>query len=153
MRIIKQGNLNAKNENKIATVYVCSKCGAEVEVDAGEIVKSCPCCGSRNGAFAPKITNKLLSAGEAFPEKYFRFGESEESVKLSDEEVRNMIDKTVQKYLRSNCGYCYSGTGDTFIAVFQSDINNINDYFAVVGKNYYEIDSCELKDDRLEEEE
>ena len=152
MRIIKQGNLNSRKKDKIATVYVCSKCGAEVEVDAGEIVKSCPCCGSRNGAFAPKITNKQISAGEAFPEKYFQFGVSEGSVKLPDEEIRNMIDKTVQKYLRSNGGYCYSGTGDTFIAVFQSDENNINDYFVVVAKDYYEIDSCELEGDCLEEE-
>ena len=152
MRIIKRGNLNLQKEYKVATVYVCSKCGAEVEVDAGEIVKSCPCCGSRNGAFAPKITNKQISAGEAFSEKYFQFGVSEGSVKLPDEEIRNMIDKTVQKYLRSNGGYCYSGTRDTFIAVFQSDENNINDYFVVVAKDYYEIDSCELEDNCSEEE-
>ena len=152
MRIIKHGNLNAKNENKIAAVYICSKCGAEAEVDTGESIESCPCCGARNGAFAPKITNKPLSAGEAFPEKYFRFGVSEGAVKLPDEEIRNMIDKTVQTYLRSNCGYCYNGTGDTFIAVFQSDENDINDYFVVVGKNYYEINSCELEDDYPEEE-
>ena len=63
-----------------------------------------------------------------------------------------MIDKTVQTYLRSNCGYCYSGTGDTFIAVFQSNENDINDYFVVVGKNYYEINSCELEDDYPEGE-
>lgn len=124
MIIIKRGNLNLQKKDKVATVYVCSKCGAEVEVDAGE----------------------------AFPEKYFRFGVSEGSVKLPDEEIRNMIDKTVQTYLRSNCGYCYSGTGDTFIAVFQSNENDINDYFVVVGKNYYEINSCELEDDYSEEE-
>ena len=103
MRIIKQGNLNAKKENKIAAVYICSKCGAEAEVDAGESIESCPCCGARNGAFAPKLTNKPLSAGEAFPKKYFRFGVSEGAVKLPDEEIRNMIDKTGQTYLRSNC--------------------------------------------------
>ena len=152
MRIIKQGNLNPQKEDKITAVYVCNKCGAEAEVDAEEIVGACPCCGARNGTFAPKLTNKPLSAGEAFPEKYFQFGVSEGSVKLPDEEIRNMIDETVQKYLRSNCGYCYSGTGDTFIAVFQSDENNINDYFVVVAKDYYEIDSCELEDDCLEEE-
>lgn len=124
MIIIKRGNLNLQKKDKVATVYVCSKCGAEVEVDAGE----------------------------AFPEKYFQFGVFEGSVKLPDEEIRNMIDKTVQKYFRSNCGYYYSGTGDTFITVFQSDENNINDYFVVVAKDYYEIDSCELEDDCLEEE-
>lgn len=153
MRIVKQGNLDPQKEDKIAAIYVCKKCGAEAEVDTGEIVEACPCCGARNGAFAPKLTNKPLSAGEAFPEKYFRFGVSEGAVKLPDEEIRNMIDKTVQTYLRSNCGYCYSGTGDTFIAVFQLDKNDINDYFVVVGKNYYEIDSCELEDDSWEEEE
>ena len=153
MRIIKQGNLNYQKEDKITAVYVCNKCGAEAEVDAEEIVRACPCCGSRNGAFAPKITNKQISAGEAFPEKYFQFGVSEGSVKLPDEEIRNMIDKTVQKYLRSNCGYYYSGTGDTFVAVFQSDKNDINDYFVVVSKDYYELDSCELEDNGCEEEE
>ena len=152
MKIIKQGNLNPQKEDKITAVYVCNKCGAEAEVDAGENVGACPCCGARNGAFAPKLTNKPLSAGEAFPEKYFRFGVSERAVKLSDEEIRNMIDKTVQTYLINNCGYCYSGTGDTFVAVFQSDKNDINDYFVVVAKDYYEIDSCELEDDCLEEE-
>ena len=94
---------------------------------------------------------KLLSS-RFLPEKYFQFGASEGAVKLPDEEICNMIDKTVQKYLRSNCGYCYSGTGDTFIAVFQSDENNINDYFVVVAKDYYEIDSCELEDNCSEEE-
>lgn len=100
-----------------------------------------------------KASRKSLSAGEAFPEKYFQFGVSDGAVKLPDERIRNMIDETVQAYLRSNCGYCYSGTGDTFIAVFQSDENNINDYFVVVGKNYYEINSCELEDDSWEKEE
>lgn len=147
MRIIKQGNLNHQKKDRITAVYVCSKCGAEAEVDAEEIVGACPCCGARNGSFAPKPTNKPISAGKAFPEKYFQFGVSEGAVKLSDEEIRNMIDKTVQGYLRNNCGYCYSGTGDTFIAVFQSNKNDINDYFVVVGKDYYEIDSYELEDD------
>ena len=145
MRIIKQGNLNSRKKDKITTIYVCSKCGAEAEVDAEEIVGACPCCGARNGTFAPKLTSKPLSAGGAFPEKYFQFGVSEGAVKLSDEEIRNMIDETVQVYLRNNCGYCYSGTGDTFVAVFQSDQNDINDYFVVVGKDYYELDSYELE--------
>lgn len=141
MRILKQSNLNHQK----AAIYVCSKCGAEAEVSAEEIVEACPCCGARNAAFAPKLTNTTLSAGEAFPKKYFRFGVSEGSAKLSDEKVRNMIDETVQAYLRNNCGYCYSGTGDTFIAVFQSDENDINDYFVVVCRDYYELDSFELE--------
>ena len=153
MRIIKQGK---PKEEKKTVRYVCNNCEAEIEVGINESLDCCPCCGKEQLMLLPKTIDKEfhkpLSAGEAFPEKYFRFGISEESVKLSDEEVRNMIDETVQKYLRSNCGYCYSGTGDTFIAVFQSDVNNINDYSVVVAKDYYEIDSCELEDDCLEEE-
>ena len=36
--------------------------------------------------------------------------------------------------------------------MFQSNENDINDYFVVVGKNYYEINSFELEDDCPEEE-
>ena len=153
MRIIKQGK---QKEEKKTVRYVCDNCEAEIEVGIDESLDCCPCCGEEQLVLLPKTIDKAfhksLSAGEAFPKKYFRFGVSEGAVKLPDEEIRNMIDKTVQKYLRNNCGYCYSGTGDTFIAVFQSDKNNINDYFVVVAKGYYEIDSCELEDDCSGEE-
>ena len=153
MRIIKQGK---PKEEKKTVRYVCNNCEAEIEVGINESLDCCPCCGKEQLMLLPKTRDKefhkQISAGEAFPEKYFQFGVSEGAVKLPNEEIRNMIDKTVQKYLRSNGGYCCSGTGDTFIAVFQSDENNINDYFVVVGKNYYEINSCELEDDYSEEE-
>lgn len=154
MRIIKQGK--PKEEKKTAH-YVCNNCGAEIEIEIDEYTDCCPCCGEEQLTLLPgnedKTSHKPLSAGEAFPEKYFQFDVSKGAVKLSDEKIRNMIDETVQVYLRSNCGYCYNGTGDTFIAVFQSDENDINDYFVVVGKNYYEINSCALEDDSWEEEE
>lgn len=154
MRIIKQGK---PKEEKRTVRYVCDNCGAEIEVEIDESLDCCPCCGKEQLILLPgnedKASRKPLSAGEAFPEKYFRFGVSDGAAKLPDERIRNMIDETVQTYLRSNCGYCYRGTGDTFIAVFQSDKNDINDYFVVVGKNYYEINSCELEDDSWEEEE
>lgn len=153
MRIIKQGK---PKEEKKTVRYVCDNCEAEIEVGINESLDCCPCCGEEQLILLPKTRDKAfhkpLSAGEAFPKKYFRFGVSEGAVKLPDEEIRNMIDETVQTYLRSNCGYCYNGTGDTFIAVFQSNENDINDYFVVVGKNYYEINSCELEDDCSEEE-
>ena len=147
MRIIKQGK---PKEEKKTVRYVCDNCEAEIEVGINESLDCCPCCGEEQLMLLPKTIDKAfhkpLSAGEAFPEKYFQFGASEGSVKLSDEEIRNMIDKTVHAYLRNNCGCCYSGTGDTFVAVFQSDKNDINDYFVVVSKDYYELDSGELED-------
>ncbi len=155
MRIIKQGK--PKEEEEKTARYVCNNCGAEIEVEPDESLYCCPCCGEEQLILLPesedKASHKPLSAGEAFPEKYFQFGVSKGAAKLSDEKIRNMIDKTVQTYFKSNCGYCYNGTGDTFIAVFQSNENDINDYFVVVGKNYYEINSCELEDDSWEEEE
>lgn len=154
MRIIKQGR--PKEEEKAAR-YVCNNCGAEIEIEIDECADCCPCCGKEQLMLLPKIDNKpfrkSLSAGEAFPEKYFQFGISDGAVKIPDERIRNMIDETVQTYLKNDYGYCYSGTGDTFIAVFQSDKDDINDYFVVVGKNYYEINSCELTDDKEDEDE
>lgn len=148
MRIIKQGK--PKEEEKTAR-YVCNNCGAEIEIEIDECADCCPCCGEEQLILLPKIYNKsfrkTLSAGEAFPSKYYQFGISEDAKRESDEEVRSMIDEAVQTYFKSNCGYCYNGTGDTFVAVFQSDKDDINDYFVVVGKNYYEINSCELTDD------
>lgn len=153
MKIIKQGK--TKEEKKMAH-YVCDNCGAEIEAEIDEGLDCCPCCGKGQLILYlrayDKASRKPLSAGEAFPEKYFQFGVSDGALKLSDEKIRNMIDETVQIYLRSNCGYCYNGTGGTFIAVFQSDKNDINDYFVVVGKNYYEINSCELEDNGWEDE-
>lgn len=148
MRIIKQGK---PKEDKKTARYVCNNCGAEIEIEIDESLDCCPCCGEEQLMLLPRnedqTSRKPLSAGEAFPEKYFQFGVSEGAAKLSDEKIRNMIDEAVQTYFKSNCGYCYNGTGDTFVAVFQSDKDDINDYFVIVGKNYYEINSCELTDD------
>lgn len=152
MRIIKQGK--PKEEKMIH--YVCNNCGAEIEVEIDEDMDCCPCCGEEQLMLLPRTDNKPfrkpLSAGEAFPSKYYQFGISEDAKRESDEEIRGMIDKAIQTYFKSNCGYCYNGTGDTFVAVFQSDKDDINDYFVVVGKNYYEINSCELTDNNEEDE-
>ena len=96
MRIIKQGK---PKEEKKTVRYVCDNCEAEIEVGIDESLDCCPCCGEEQLVLLPKTIDKAfhksLSAGEAFPKKYFRFGVSEGAVKLPDEEIRNMIDKTV----------------------------------------------------------
>ena len=54
------------------------------------------------------------------------------------------IEAIPDKYIMSA-----DGRDLVFIEISAMDIN---DYFVVVAKDYYEIDSCELEDDCLEEE-
>ena len=51
-----------------------------------------------------------------------------------------MIDDSVEAYKKANCGYAFSGRGDTFVAVFQTDEDDINDFLVVVSKDHYEYD-------------
>lgn len=59
---------------------------------------------------------------------------------LSNEEISKMIDKTIKIYKEANCGYAFSSTGDTFVAVFQTDEENIDMFLVMVSKDHYEYD-------------
>ena len=116
----------------------------EAELDHGEDVTRCPCCGSSNLAstvlFIDFPRKKLPS--EKFPDEYYHFSSSGDgdAAILSEQSTAKMIDDTVEEYKKANCGYAFSSTGDTFVAVFQTDEDDVNDFLVMVSKDHYEYD-------------
>ena len=143
MKIIKQGS-PAKVKKVTPISIACQDCGLEAELDRGEDVTRCPCCGSSNLVstvpFVDFPRKKLPS--ERFPDEYYHFNSSGDgdAAVLSEQETAKMIDDTVEEYKKANCGYAFSGRGDTFVAVFQTDEDDTNDFLVVVSKDHYEYD-------------
>lgn len=144
MRIIKEGN-PAKNEKTTLHSVSCPICGFEAELDPGENVIQCPYCKSTKFVFTTPIISfrpKKKSPSERFPDEYYHFnssGDGDAEI-LSEHETAKMIDDTVEEYKKANCGYAFSGRGDTFVAVFQTDEDETNDFLVVVSKDRYEYD-------------
>lgn len=144
MRIIKEGNLNKVKKTTPVSV-LCPICGFEAELDPGETITQCLCCESPNLVFTSPLvdfTPKKKSLGERFPEDYYHFnssGDGDAKV-LTERETAKMIDDTVKEYKKTNCGYAFSSTGDTFVAVFQTDEDETNDFLVMVSKDHYEYD-------------
>ena len=143
MRIIKLGNpIKVKNTTPIS--IACQDCGLEAEIDWGEDVSKCPCCGSSNLVstvpFVDLSRKKLPS--EKFPDEYYHFSSSGDgdAAILSEQSTAKMIDDTVEKYKNTNCGYAFSSTGDTFVAVLQTNKDNVNDFLVMVSKDHYEYE-------------
>ena len=144
MRIIKQGR-PAENEKTTSYSVSCPICGFEAELDPGESVIQCPNCESSKLIFTTPFIGfrpKKKSPSERFPDEYYHFnsfGDGDAAI-LSERETAKMIDDTVEEYKKTNCGYAFSGRGDTFVAVFQTDEDEINDFLVVVSKDRYEYD-------------
>lgn len=143
MRIIKQGRpIKVKKTTPIS--IACQDCGLEAELDRGEDVARCPCCGSSNLVstvpFVDFVCKKLPS--ERFPDEYYHFNSSGngDCAILSQQETAQMIDDTVEEYKKADCGYAFSSTGDTFVAVFQTDEDDVNNFLVMVSKDHYEYD-------------
>lgn len=141
MRIIKQGR-PTKVKKTAPISIVCQDCGLEAEIDRGEDVARCPCCGSSDLVstvpFVDFVCKKLPS--ERFPDEYYHFNSSGDGdcAILSEQSTAKMIDDTVEEYKKANCGYAFSSRGDTFVAVFQTDEDDANDFLVVVSKDHYE---------------
>ena len=143
MRIIKQGKpIKAKNTTPIS--IACQDCGLEAEIGWGEDVSKCPCCGSSNLVSTVPFVDlsRKKSPSERFPDEYYHFNSSGEgdAAILSEQSTAKMIDDTVEEYKKNNCGYAYSGAGDTFVAVLQTDEDDANNFLVMVSKDHYEYD-------------
>lgn len=92
--------------------------------------------------FHLSISPRKKLPSEKFPDEYYHFSSSGDgdAVTLSKRETAKMIDDTVEEYKKANCGYAFSSTGDTFVAVFQTDEDDINDFLVMVSKDHYEYD-------------
>ena len=143
MRIIKQGR-PTKVKKTTPISIVCQDCGLEAEIDRGEDVTRCPCCGSSDLVSTVLFVDfaRRKSPSERFPDEYYHFNSSGDGdcAILSERETAKMIDDTVEEYKKANCGYAFSSTGDTFVAVFQTDEDDINDFLVMVSKDRYEYD-------------
>ena len=143
MRVIKEGN-PAKVKTTTPISIVCQDCGFEAEIERGEDVTKCPCCGSFNLVSTVPFVDfyRKKSPSERFPDEYYHFSSSGDgdAAVLSEQSTAKMIDDTVEEYKKNNCGYAYSGAGDTFVAVFQTDEDDINDFLVMVSKDHYEYD-------------
>lgn len=143
MKVIKEGK-PTKVKKTTPISIACQDCGLEAELDRGEDVTRCPCCGSLNLVstvpFIDFPRKKLPS--ERFPDEYYHFNSSGDGdcKVLTEYETAKMIDDTVEEYKKTDCGYAFSSTGDTFVAVFQTDEDEINDFLVVVSKDHYEYD-------------
>ena len=143
MRVIKEGN-PAKAKMTAPISIVCQNCGLEAELERGEDVTRCPCCGSSNLVSTVPLVDfprkKLPS--ERFPDEYYHFNSSGDGdcAILSEQSTAKMIDDTVEEYKKVNCGYAFSSRGDTFVAVFQTDEDDPDTFIVVVSKDHYEYD-------------
>lgn len=140
MKIIKEGN-PIKIKKMVPVSVSCPICGFEAELDPGEDVMQCPCCGSSNLVFTTPLVWKK-SPSERFPDEYYHFNSSGDgdAAVLTERETAEMIDNTVEEYKKANCGYAFSGRGDTFVAVFQTDEDDANSFLVMVSKDHYEYD-------------
>lgn len=143
MKIIKQGSPNAtKNTTPIS--IVCQDCGLEAELERGENVTKCPCCGSFNLVSTVPFVDfyRKKSPSERFPDEYYHFGSSGDGdgAILTKRETAKMIDDTVEEYKKANCGYAFSSRGDTFVAVFQIDEDDTDMFLVMVSKDHYEYE-------------
>ena len=143
MRIIKEGK-PTKVKKTTPISIACQDCGLEAELDCGEDVTRCPCCGSSNLVstvpFVDFPRKKLPS--ERFPDEYYHFNSSGDGdcAILSEQSTAKMIDDTVEKYKKTNRGYAFLSTGDTFVAVLQTNKDNVNDFLVMVSKDHYEYE-------------
>ena len=93
MRIIKQGSPKAPS-NAAPVMVVCQDCGLEAELESGEVVAECPCCGSSN---ITHHTSLLVPSEkkpfEKFPAEYYHFvsGDGRATVAVSDAHTVEMI--------------------------------------------------------------
>ena len=145
MKIIKQGTLTKAIKTTPVSVS-CSLCGFEAELDPGEVITQCPNCGSPSLVFTNVFidpTPKKRSPAERFPMEYYHYSEGTGSVALSDQAVSQKIDDTVKAYYSAGSGYAFSSTGDTFVAVFQTDKDDVNSFLVMVSKDHYEYDVIE----------
>lgn len=147
MRIIKNG----VRENIDIQQYKCQICGCVYELNLRkEEVGACPCCHAHVG-YQVKFNDdvelnieqeeKPKTPEEVYPEGFYNF---KDGLDKSDEEIRELIKKTIKNYKQGNCGYAMSASGRLLIAVFQLDEDNIDDYQVIVTKDYSSLDSVEL---------
>lgn len=130
---------------KIETLckITCKNCGAELSYVYDEDCYTvngkdgflCPCCGD----FV--TTNYVEEDDEnlpVFPENFFHFGQSKDSLHIEDEEIQDWVNKTRDSLLKSenDIDWAIYGTGDSIVIGFKTEDQNS----IFVCRRYYEWD-------------
>lgn len=141
----------SKTYKTVYTMY-CPRCRALLEFDSKDLSASrnslwvtCPCCQNiidvNDWDMNDWKSNQFQSEEEPepprfkFPDSFYHFGESNQAVKIPDDEVQQMVDRMVKRFPELKPGeFGVEATGDTMVLALKfGDSNEI-----VVAKNYWE---------------
>ena len=146
MKILDYGNNKPNEEPKVLR---CTICGAQFELETGEKVPTkCPLCGAKELTATNKKEKssnvKLHPIAEVYPGKYYSFSSN---ATANEFDVQKMIAQAMKVYYENNSGYAFCETAGFFVAVFQEDENDKDNYFVVITDKYKEISSYELEEE------
>lgn len=121
---------------------ICPHCGSELVFENNDETYwaiggegfDCPCC------------NKFIVIKKGtpidFPNAFYHFGQSENCVKIPDEEIQEWIKEGIKKLEEEKENLedwvWYTGSGDTFVTIFRYD--GSKEYEINVSKNYWSTD-------------
>ena len=135
MKIIK----DCYNKEIVSEEYICEECNSVFEYDDYDVYVDsetydeyvfCPCCNHKCIVGVPTTEDNI-----EFPKSFYKFGEKEGAVKISDKEITSKIKDCII-WLKNNPKepFRYIGTGDTFLCVF----NHEDEYYIMVAKDYFD---------------
>ena len=131
-----------------ARLIGCCECEARISLENGEAIpEKCPVCGASKTSLYTVDTKRksqsLHPAARAFPELYDeRFiGDATADILAT----QKTIDYAIEAYYKANCGYAFVEGEGIFVAVFQEDDTDRDDYFVMVTDSYREVNSYELE--------
>ena len=136
MKIIQN---NYELYNTLEEEYICEECNSVFEYNDYDVYVDsetyneyviCPCCNHKCIVSVPTTEDNI-----EFPKSFYKFGEKEGAVKISDKEITSKIKDCII-WLKNNPKepFRYIGTGDTFLCVF----NHEDEYYIMVAKDYFD---------------
>ena len=136
MKIIQN---NYELYNTLEEEYICEECNSVFEYNDYDVYVDsetyneyviCPCCNHKCIVSIPTTEDNI-----EFPKSFYKFGEKEGAVKISDKEITSKIKDCII-WLKNNPKeqFRYIGTGDTFLCVF----NHEDEYYIMVAKDYFD---------------
>ena len=146
MKILDYGD--KANEAK-PKVIGCVECNAKFEFDPGEILPDrCPVCGAYTTTSFYNVdglagTTKHTSVEKAFPELYSFYNIDQST--MDTDEIHDRIRSAVKHYYNSDGGYVFTEGRGVFVAIFQQDPDDKDDYAVYVTNSYATVDSWELE--------
>lgn len=148
MRVIKN-NIAPKSPMKITfpLSHTCENCGSELEIEendvkigfAGMAYIDCPVCNKQSFLYMDELDETVTKDTLEFPKHFYHFGESEDVVRITPEEIKQRINEAIKFFRENPNNFCWhTSSGDTSITVF--NFAGDQQYLITVAKDYYELD-------------